>query len=310
MPLKQFICPDEGRQDVSECLSGKCRMGNRCAPLGYLRRAGATRPWKGETSATQCLNGTREEFLKITTDYAIKPGSRAFAVLGTRSHADLQAAGEEDDWSFVEERLRDEIGSGQFDTIELQEDGTWWLIDYKTSASFKLRKAIGIHSVKVPMKDENGNQVFYLKSGKGYKKGDPRMETVYQRGGEQDCMDWAMQFNRNRMLVEKSLNIKIAKLKCFAIPRDGGLATVKIIGQTEYFEIPFIADEVVTEYYRTKSRALIAAVELGELPPPCNADECWGGNKCRKYCDVREKCVELGCPWLAEKPEGEDEDGQ
>ena len=61
MPLTQFICPDKERVTISQCLSGNCRMSNRCAPLGYLQLCARQRPWEGKASVTQLIDGTRTD---------------------------------------------------------------------------------------------------------------------------------------------------------------------------------------------------------------------------------------------------------
>jgi len=48
------------------------------------------REWKGKISATQGLNGTRMEYLKLTHEYSEKPTDRAFALLGTFHHLKMQ----------------------------------------------------------------------------------------------------------------------------------------------------------------------------------------------------------------------------
>lgn len=161
-------------------------MGCRCAPISYLRIAGAVREWKGIPSTTQMLNGTREEYLKITEDYSIIPDKRAFAALGTKTHAALDS---EDNLSFSEERLFDETGSGQMDRLELQENGEWWLIEEKTSGSRKVAQAMGLVKKKRPAFYPSGDPVLYQRSGKGYKAGDQKTETYFELGGEKDCYD-------------------------------------------------------------------------------------------------------------------------
>lgn len=87
MALKYFICPDGQQIETVKCLDFQgCRLEDRCAPLAYLRSIAFDREWRGIT-ASMAGNGPRLIYLKRITDYAISPDSRAFAVLGIKSHA-------------------------------------------------------------------------------------------------------------------------------------------------------------------------------------------------------------------------------
>jgi hypothetical protein len=291
MPVTKFICPDGIETDKDVCISGICRMHKRCAPIPFLKQAGLVRPFDGKPSTTQLLNGTREEFLKLTKPISIKPFSKAFAILGTGAHSALDT---NDDWSFNEERLSDSIASGQFDRIEKQEDGSWWLIENKTYGSYKVNKALGLVAQKKPAFYPNGDPVLYVKSGKGFKAGDQKQETFYLQEGKPDMDDLILQQNRNRMLVEGSLKTKISEMKCFIIVRDGNTVTAKDRGILEtcyYIDVPFMLDEKVDLYFSTKAKALTDALSTGTLPPLCSPSECWEGMKCKNFCDVAEFCV-------------------
>jgi hypothetical protein len=290
MPLKYFICPDGQQYDKDLCILGVCRMHNRCATLPYLKQVGEVRVWNGLPSTTQLLNGPREEYLRIKKDYAVHPYKKAFAALGTGVHSSLDT---DDDWSFSEERLKDSIASGQFDRLEKQEDGSWWLIELKTYGSYKVNKALGLVAKKIPAFYPNGDPVLYVKSGSWGKAGTQKNETIFVAEGEPDMDDLKLQLNRNRMLVESNLQIKVAKLKCFIIVRDGNTITARDRGITEecyYIDVPFIDDVEVNKYFSDKSSRLKHAVECDELPDYCSAKECWDDMKCKFYCDVKEFC--------------------
>jgi hypothetical protein len=86
MPLINFICPDNQKISVVECLKeGGCRMGERCATRSYLKLVSAERPWTGKPSTTQLIRGNLEAFLLLTKDYSISPDSRAFFSMGRRA---------------------------------------------------------------------------------------------------------------------------------------------------------------------------------------------------------------------------------
>ena len=87
--LKSFICPDNYIIDKTDCYQ-RCRLEHRCLTLPTLKMIGQERVWAGLASTTQLLNGTMYTYLTLTKDYAIKPKSRMFALLGTTVHKSLE----------------------------------------------------------------------------------------------------------------------------------------------------------------------------------------------------------------------------
>ena len=86
-----------------------------------------------------------------------------------------------------EERLKDEITSGQFDLFGKILDADDGLLgDLKVTSSFKLMKALGIYKQKV-----DTGEVY--KSG--LKKGQPKFRTELRYDGVRDLLDWAIQLN-------------------------------------------------------------------------------------------------------------------
>ena len=167
--LKWFICPDNERIEVADCLKeGGCRMGTRCATRSYLQLVRRERPWTGKPSTTQLIQGTMCAFLKITRDYATHPDSRAFMIHGTKGHGNLEGA--DGEYSFLEERFDGENTdiTGIADVLEIELNYAI-LVDYKTSGSFKVAKALGFYV------DEEGTGEFY-KSGK--RKGEEKTRKV------------------------------------------------------------------------------------------------------------------------------------
>lgn len=298
--LRWFICPDKEKTEVSDCISGKCRMGNRCAPLGYLQLCARQRKWDGTPSVTQLIDGTRKQFLMIRTDYAEDPKDCAWKVLGTKSHAGLD---EDNDLSFTEEKFVEDGISGTADLIEQQPNGDMWLIDYKVSGSYKVAQALGIVKVEREKLDEHGNVLKY-KNGKPQKDVEWVVDPL-----KRDVDDWALQLNAYRLLVEKQ-GFKITALKIFTIVRDGRTYVAEGRGVKDpyaYIDIPMKTDEEVREYFNGKRDVLVSAMDSGNVPAPCSPSETWSGRKCNGYCPVKDECLKYGNPYIINHHEGGDE---
>ena len=276
-------------------------MKNRCAPLGFLQLCAKQRKWNGTPSVTQLIDGTRKQFLMMTTDYAEDPKDCAWKVLGTKSHSGLD---NDNDMSFTEEKVEGFGMSGTADLVEQQQNGDLWLVDYKVSGSFKVAQALGLVKVERERFDEQGNPLKY-KNGKVQKDvswvADPT---------KRDLKDWALQLNAYRMLFEKQ-GFKITALKIFTVVRDGRTYIAEGRGVTDpftYIDIPILPDSEVSEYFGKKGKALCTAMTGGVVPPPCSADETWNGRKCASFCPVKNKCMEYGNPYI-NSTEGEDDNG-
>ena len=143
-------------------------MGDRCATRSYLRLVSNERPWKGKPSTTQLINGTKLAFLKLTKDFARSPDDSAFMIHGTKGHGNLEAA--EDDLSMLEEKFTDdENDTGIADVIEMEFKKTI-LVDYKTSGSYKVAKALGF-SVITEATGEYHYKMVDKDTGEIYKSG-------------------------------------------------------------------------------------------------------------------------------------------
>jgi hypothetical protein len=279
MPLKQFICPDNERIEVTDCLKeGGCRMGSRCATRSYLQLVRRERPWTGKPSTTQLIQGTMCAFLKLTREYAISPGSRAFMIHGTKGHGNLEGA--EDELSFLEEHFDGESTevTGIADVLEI-EDGTAVLVDYKTSGSFKVAKALGFY-----VDEETIDTGEVYKSGK--RKGEPKLKTVKtlkRDVAKEDRWEWELQLNKYRMEFERR-GFKIDRLKIQCIVRDGNTYIARSRGvfrNVYYFDINRLPDTEVAVYFKTKTDALLRALQQGYWDD---------GLKCQSYCEVAEYC--------------------
>lgn len=293
-----ILCPDGKTQDIKECLAGKCRMEERCAPLSYLSLAARERVWKGIPSVTQLIDGTRRQYLLLTTDTTLNPDKAAFRVLGTKGHASLD---DDNDLSFTEEKFESTEIHGTADLLELQMTKLFWLGDYKTSGSYKVAKALGMVKKQEPICDENGNQL-------KHKNGKPQFKRWFEFDNSQrDVRDWALQLNKYRIELEKRLGEKIPRLKVFCIVRDGNTVTAKgrgILRNTYYLDIPLLPDAEVEAYFSAKRTALLDALATGIMPEECTPEEAWGGNKC-KDCEVREACAKAGRSYVIKEEEEE-----
>lgn len=282
MPLKGFICPDGERITIDDCLKeGGCRRNDRCASRTYLHMASSERPWTGVPSTTMLINGTMLANLRLSQPYYVSPDSRAFMLHGTMAHAKLTV---EDDYSLIEEKL-DGAGTevtGIFDIYE-EENGVRKLIDTKTSGSYKVMKALGFYSYYEPT-----GEVF--KSGK--RKGEPKMRKMQgQSDDEKDVWEWQLQLNMYRIQLER-LGFPVDRLQIQCIPRDGGtyIATSRGVLKNVYlFDIDFLPDDQVLEYFKRKRRALLYALRYG-WTKPCSAKENWDGIRCARFCEVAQHC--------------------
>ncbi len=291
MPAVDFICPDNVRIPICDCLKeGGCRMRSRCATRSYLQLVSKERQWSGRPSTTQLIAGTMYAFLKIVKDYAISPDDRAFMIHGTKSHAILEGA--EDELSFLEEKFTgaDEEITGITDVIEI-ENGKIILTDYKTSGSYKVAKALGFCTIEELVPDT------FFKSGP--RKGEQKTRKILIRDvAKEDRREWELQLNMYRMKVEKALGKPVDELRIQVIVRDGGTFIAHSRGvfrKVYYFQINRIPDAEVIEYFEEKRQALLGALDAykktGELYRyPCNEMENWDHVKCARFCEVADLC--------------------
>ncbi len=284
MALKWFICPDNGKIEVSDCLKeGGCRMGTRCATRSYLQLARSERPWTGKPSTTQLINGTMISLLRITKDYAVSPDDRAFMIHGTKGHANLEAA--DDELSILEERFTgdDTDITGIADVLET-EAGKSALVDYKTSGSYKVAKALGFY-----VEDEPTGEVY--KTGK--RKGEQKTRKILKRDESKiDRLEWELQLNKYRMEYEKR-GFKPDELRIQCVVRDGNTYIARSRGvfrNIYYFNIRILPDAEVAAYFDRKKNALLKALKQGYWKDPCTKEENWDGIRCENYCEVAEHC--------------------
>ena len=282
MPATKFICPDGKRIRIAECLKG-CPNAQRCMFLPTLRAVANSLDRKiSEPTVTELIGGVRETYLKKTTAYAVEPSSVLYALQGQAIHSINER--HTNGAILSEERLKDEVTSGQFDLygkILDEEEGV--LGDLKVTSSFKLMKALGIYTVKI-----DTGEVY--KSG--VKKGQPKYRTELRYDGVRDLLEWSIQLNYYRILLEEQ-GFKVKRMYIQALCRDFNLriANERGITQAVYIiQINKISDHWLKRYFAHKAKLLREAIEKNELPPVCSVRERWNDRKCLDYCAARENC--------------------
>ena len=282
MPATKFICPNGQRIRITECLRS-CPNQQRCMFLPTLRAvADSLNRNIAEPTVTELIAGIRETYLKKTSAYAVAPASILYALQGQAIHS----INEQQTYGAIlsEERLKDDVTSGQFDLfgkILDTDDGV--LGDLKVTSSFKLMKALGIYKVKV-----DTGEIY--KSG--LKKGQSKFKTELRYDGVRDLLDWSIQLNYYRLLLERA-GFKISRMYIQAICGDASLriAVERGIDKPVYI-IPInkISDHWLNRYFQHKAKLLREAIASKTLPPVCSFRERWGNRKCLGYCAARENC--------------------
>lgn len=283
MPTTQFICPDGKAISMQSCLD-HCRMARRCMFLPTLRAAAKSlRRSLVSASVTELLASTRETFLKKTVDYAVRPQSVLYALHGQAVHFlhEAHTAGD----MLAEIRLRDENTSGQFDLygkiLDNGDDGV--LGDFKVTSAYKIMRALGHYRKDVPT-----GEVYRT----GARKGQPKTRKELCKDGVRHVMDWALQLNMYRLLLEEQ-GFAVSRMVVQAMCRDYSPRKAAECGVDEtLYLIPIrkISDRWVRRYFQAKAKRLKAALASGELPPPCKKKERWNDVKCRQYCAVASCC--------------------
>jgi len=284
MPQIGYICPDRGCIKFEDCLQ-KCRLGERCVSTPTLRALSVQRTWTGLPSTTQLLSGTRYSLLKIIKDYYEDIQNLSFILLGNKTHKSLE---DNDTEGTAEIEFKDKTQSGIADYYDATEKTLW---DYKTSGAFKVHKALGMRKKKV--NDPTGE--IYTRSGSGYKKGDIKKITIWDKIPEMaDKWEWTLQTNRYAIWLEDS-NRPVEKIKIEVILRDGGTMSARNYGiekKIEVIDIPILNREYVLHYFERKRKMLILAIALS-WAPRCNNVDSWDGRKCLNYCPVSNFCKEM-----------------
>jgi hypothetical protein len=282
MPATKFICPSGRTINIKDCLSC-CPEKQRCMFLPTLRAIACSlnRKVKG-TTVTELLAGTRETYLKKTTDYAVRPQDQLYALHGTAFHAIND--GHTEGNMLSEERIQDDVTSGKFDLYgEIVDGEDKTLGDFKVTSSYKLMRALGIYKKDVFTGD------FYKT---GARKGQPKTRKEFYYDGVRHILDWALQLNYYRILLE-SQGLKVGKMIIQAMCRDYSLRIASERGIKEpisLIQINKISDNWIIRYMLEKTKRLQIALKTKKLPKVCTPKERWNDRKCQDYCDVAGSC--------------------
>jgi len=282
MSATRFICPNGQEVAIPDCLKS-CSMQQRCMFLPTLRAVAKSldRGIK-EPTVTELLAGTRETYLKKTTDYAVDPQAILYALHGQAVHTINENHTEGDILSEI--RLSNEVTSGKFDMygkIIDEEEGV--LGDLKVTSSYKLMKALGIYKVDVAT-----GEIYKT----GVKKGQLKTRKEFYYDGVRHVMDWAIQLNAYRLLLETT-GFMVNRMVIQAMCRDSGLRITAERGiNKNVYLIPIqkISDHWLKRYFNAKAHALQEALASEKLPAICKVKERWNDRKCLDYCVVAENC--------------------
>lgn len=235
-----------------------------------------------EPSVTELISGTREVYLKKTTDYAVDPQSTLYALHGSAVHTINENHTEGNMLSEI--RLKDNTTSGKFDMYgQIIDETDGVLGDLKVTLSYKLMKALGIYKVDVPT-----GEVYKT----GARKGQVKIRKEFCYDGIRNVMDWAIQLNYYRTLLEKQ-GFKVNKMIIQAMCRDNSL---RIAGERgidkPIYLIPIhkISDNWLIRYMNHKAEQLKNALDNKKLPIRCTPKERWNDRKCVDYCVVARSC--------------------
>ena len=282
MPATKFTCPSGADLPIFQCLNS-CPNSQRCMFLPTLRAVAESLDRKiAEPTVTELLAGTRETYLKKTTDYAVDPVQQLYAIHGSAVHTIHED--KTDGNMLSEERLSDSVTSGKFDLygqIIGLNDKT--LGDYKVTSSYKLMRALGYYKVYVPT-----GEVYKT----GLRKGQPKTKKEWRTDGVRHLLDWAIQLNYYRVLLEKR-GFKVDCMEIQAMCRDYSLriAAERNITKPVYIiHINRISDHWVKRYMAAKAKKLKEALANGYMPPICRTKERWNDRKCSDYCAVADNC--------------------
>ena len=286
MPIKGFIYPDGEKIGVDKVISGDVDVEKMGIALPSLIHMTQERDPNRKPSTTELINGTCQAYLERTTDYYISPQNSAFSLAGTLHHEKLENSAE------VLSRLHSELPLehlGITGVIDLYDEKTRTIIDYKLTGSYKVAQCLGIKFRYVDHPTEK-----YKRNSKWGKKGSPkRMKQFYIDKNAVDFGDWAWQLNFYRFLLEKN-NYPVDKMLMQLTVRDGGVQIARERGLDRniyLLEVPKIHNEHLINKFTSKKESLEHALSTGDMPEMCSEEERWNGVKCERYCSVSESCI-------------------
>lgn len=284
MGATNFICPSGNNVKIKDCIDS-CPSGMRCmskATLVSVADSVKDRNLGGQYSVTELISGSREIVLKKTSEYSINPQDQIFSMHGSAVHSICMGSVSDD--VLTEIRLANELYTGQIDAYgDLLGNGKKILLDYKVTSSFKAAMALSYYKVDEPTGE------FYKT---GAKKGQEKTRKVMKTGGVRHILEWAIQVNAYRMLLEEH-NFPVEEMWIQIYVRDYSLriAAERNIEKPIYLiKVNKISDIWIKRYFAIKKRRLDEAMATGVLPPFCSKRESWNGRKCQDYCNVFEAC--------------------
>lgn len=284
MSATQFICPNGDQVGINQCLA-ECPNAIRCMgkpTLEAVANSVSDRKLGNKYSVTELISGAREIYLKKTTDYAVDPQDQIFAMHGTAVHSICEK--HSSSFTLTEVRLSNDIYTGQIDAYgDLLGNGKKILLDYKVTSSFKASRALGYYKT-----DELTGELYKT----GAKKGQEKTRKVIKTGGVRHILEWAIQVNAYRMLLEEH-NFEVDDMYIQLYVRDYSLriATERNIDKPIYIiKVNRISDRWIRLYFAIKKHRLEEAMATGVLPAICSKRESWNRRKCQDYCNVSEAC--------------------
>jgi hypothetical protein len=226
-------------------------MERRCLTLPTLYSLSYDREFTGTFSTTQLLNSFRISYLRIKSDYWIKPEDRAFQILGVRHHAVLEKSAKLHDLMAELKLKGDTEITGILDILEPHETipDAWVMTDYKSWGSSALIRFDNKHDV------------------------------VYQLNHYRILAD--------KVLAPGY----VERLQVQVTVRDGGTQSARQNGVKErikILDVPIMADAFVTKFFDERAAALMGYIDRNELPPMC--EDTWNGRRCNGFCEVYESC--------------------
>ena len=284
MTATKFICPNNDRVLIAQCMS-LCPHCERCMAKPTLEAIADSvkdRKLGRRYSVTELISGTREQYLKKTTDYAVNPQDHLFAMHGNAIHTMGEKTAE--GTVLTEVRLSNDIYTGKIDAYgNVLGNGKKVLLDYKVTSSYKAMIALGLYKEDVPT-----GEVYKT----GVKRGQPKTRKVWRNDGVRKLFDWALQVNAYRMLLEQH-NFPVDEMYIQIYVRDYSLriASERNIDRPVYLlKINRISDRWLQRYFEAKKERLDVSLKQGKLPAFCSPRESWHGKKCTDYCDVYDEC--------------------
>lgn len=284
MAATKFICPNGDVINIEQCLA-LCPHHIRCMgrpTLEAVANSVKDRNLGRKYSVTELIAGTREVYLKKTTDYVVDPQDQIFAMHGTAVHSIC----EKHSSAFVltETRLANDTYTGQIDAYgDLLGNGKKVLLDYKVTSSFKAAMALGYYKVEEPT-----GEIYKT----GLKKGQPKTKKVLKTDGIKHIHEWAIQVNAYRMLLEEH-NFPVEEMYIQMYIRDYSLRVAKerSVEQPIYLiKVNRISDRWIKRYFEAKKKKLDVALKNKTTPPFCRNIESWNGKKCDGFCNVFDAC--------------------